>query len=135
MMLGFPDERLHEQSSTRIGAAGTLIVFSHCWPPDLRTTGNAQIAIPSRTRGSLHRARPPPGSTADRPRTLGRPTRWDTYSRYLTGLFEKLDLTNSILSVHSTGAEKFAAYIGRHSSGRAQGTRLHGVLLDAVPPP
>ncbi|XHH08441.1 MAG: alpha/beta fold hydrolase [Candidatus Bathyarchaeia archaeon] len=105
---------------------GQPVVFSHGWPLNsdafedqmffLAARGYRCIAHDRRGHGRSSQ----PGTGHD----------LDTYADDLSGLIEKLDLTNIVLVGHSTGGGEIVRYMARHGTDRVS----KAVMISAIPP-
>lgn len=106
--------------------AGRPIVFSHGWPLSADAWDEQMLFFSSRGYRTIAHDRRGHGRS-DQP--------WngndmDTYADDLATLIEKLDLRDTVVIGHSSGAGEVTRYLGRHGARRV--SRL--VLASAIPP-
>ena len=105
---------------------GQTIVFSHGWPLSADDWDGQMLffgRLGYRVIAHDRRGHGRSGQTWDG-------NEMDTYADDLAGLFEKLDLKDTIMVGHSTGGGEVARYLGRHGSERVS----KAVLISSVPP-
>ncbi len=108
--------RTARRSTTRTGAAGQPVVFSHGWPLCCRRAGKSQMFFLASNGYRVHRARSP------RPRPLEPAVERQRHGylrrRPRGTLLDTLDLQDAVLIGFSTGGGEVARYIGRHGTRR-----------------